>query len=131
MSIIAASSAKLYQFVGRDDGLRLILDQYKYNRNMRNSHSITIPGRKLQGEESKNEEGPDPRASALARDAIEQPRLQLIFQELEDGRGYQVAGFGWMSDSLFFHAQFDADNIDGAHKLVVRSPRPKDDKRIR
>lgn len=103
VSIIAASSAKLYQFVGRDDGLRLVLDQYKYNKQLRNSHSITIPGRKVH-EEAKNEEGPDPRASGIVgRDAPEQPRLQLIYEQNENG-DWQVAGFGWMSDSLFFHA---------------------------
>lgn len=80
VSIIAASSNKLYQFVGRDNGLRLVLDQYKYNKKLLGSHSITIPGRKML-EEVKGDEGPDPRASGslAGRDAPEQPRLQLIY----------------------------------------------------
>ena len=65
--------------MGTEDGLKVTLDKYKNNPQLRNQHSITTSSRRnMQGEENKAlEEAADMRGStAIGRETTtEQPRL--------------------------------------------------------
>ena len=75
------------------------------------------------------DDGNDLRASgtvASGRDVPpDQPRLQLFYSQ-DENQDKHVAGFGWMNDRGFYHAQYDMEELNfksqkGFLRLVLKS----------